>query len=154
MEDIEMKFPLLTLCMFGMIGCVPDAIPNEESTAAAIEGSKIPALKDMQQAAPSPLGDGTVHPNAWSDCPSGFSCYWDLPGALGQLWVAPGAGWWSLNGMRDRISAVWNRGNGAIDFYNCWDQACTGADYMTTVGVGVSRNLDAFENKADIIFIH
>jgi hypothetical protein len=148
-----MKHQVLILCILGMSGCAPDASANERSAAVARDGSQIPPLKDMQQATPSQKSN-TVHVNAWSDCPAGFSCYWDLPSAGGELWIAPSAGWWYLNGMRDRISSVWNRGNGAIDFYNCRDQECTAADYMTTFPVGVSRNLDAFENKADIIFIH
>lgn len=157
-------FAILSLVITASCAVDPSDDVATTTSSSAIEEQhqpgdivQFPPLEDMRQidAQPAalPPGVGVITPNAWSDCPAGVSCLWDFPGGGGQRWQGPGPGWWDLGSMRNRVGSAWNRGRGAIEFWNCLDSACSVRQLMVIFGVGVQRNLDANEDKADFVFI-
>ncbi|MFF8366887.1 peptidase inhibitor family I36 protein [Rhodococcus erythropolis] len=91
---------------------------------------------------------------SWN-CTTGYSCYYDDTDGVNRFWVAPSCGWFDLGKMspplNDRMSSLYNRGNGAINLYN-W----TGSSWshMMTVPVGYKVNLhNSFNNVVDAVSI-
>ncbi|MEU4541037.1 peptidase inhibitor family I36 protein [Streptosporangium sp. NPDC023825] len=89
---------------------------------------------------------------AW-ECASGYSCYYDSANGVNRIWIAPSGGkCFDLGtmGLNDRVSSVYNRGNGAVHLYNWlgyWD-------YLESVPRGSTRNLgSASSNKVDRVCV-
>lgn len=87
------------------------------------------------------------------ECQQGFSCYFDYSNGTGWLFNAGRCGEHDLVGgiYQNRISAIVNHGNGAVDTYR-WTAA--GWRYINTVPVGyTSRYTGGYENEIDRIVI-
>ncbi|MCC5578590.1 peptidase inhibitor family I36 protein [Microtetraspora sp. AC03309] len=87
------------------------------------------------------------------DCASGHSCYYDGANGVNRIWIAPSGGkCFNLGtmGLNDRISSIYNRGNGAVHLYNWvgyWD-------YLGSVPRNAAFNLaSAVNNKTDRVCI-
>lgn len=85
------------------------------------------------QAAPA---SGTqIRAAAATNCPSGYSCYYDGHDATTKIWTAPSCGWFDLGSfsppLNDRISSIVNYGGGQVDAYN-W----SGGTYGYWIWVG------------------
>ena len=89
---------------------------------------------------------------AWDNCRDNYSCYFQDADGGTPMWEAPSAGCFDLGRMNppfnDRISSVWNRGNGAVDMYN-WDGS--NWEYVDTVQRGRRVSYSSGDWRNDII---
>ncbi|MFF0312648.1 peptidase inhibitor family I36 protein [Streptosporangium sp. NPDC004379] len=92
---------------------------------------------------------------AW-DCSPGYSCYYDGGNGTNRIWVAPSGGkCFDLGqmGLNDRISSIYNRGNGTVHLYNWIGYEIGYWDYLESVPKGAMKSLTDNSNKVDRVCI-